>query len=178
LQVWMIKSSMEDASRSTSLMHEGLEVEAEAVVDIVGVVDMVVHKEDTAASKEDMAASKGDMEVNKGDMEANKGDMEANKGDMAVSKEGMEGMAVNKEGMVNKQGMAVNKVDMVVSKEDMALQVTAAAGEALAGIAAVNTRRRHMMEQPLSWVVRSQGQRRAKTEGRLWTNSKSSCYKA
>jgi len=152
-------------------MHEvvEVEVEVEAAVDMVGVMaankeDTLASKEDMAVSKEDMEASKEDMEANKGDTEANKGDTEANKGDTEANKEGMEankeGIAVSKEDMVNKQ-------DMEASKEDM-VQVTAVAGEALAGIVAVNTRRRHMMEQPLSWVVRSQGQRRAKTEGRLW----------
>jgi len=82
-----------------------------------------------------------------------------------------EGMAVNREDMVNKG-------DIVASNQHMAVQVTVmpvvvavavaltAREEAPAGTAVVNTRRRHMMHQPLSFklVVRSQGQRRGKPE--------------
>jgi len=118
-------------------MHEV--VEAEAAVDMVGVVVvMAANKEDTVANKEDTAA--------------NREDTVANKEDMVVNKE--EGIKANKWGMINKQHMKA-------SKEHMAAVTAVVAALTIAGgMTVINTQRRHMKAgQLLKSVVYSQAQR-------------------
>jgi len=112
----MIKSLMEDVSKSTLLTPEGLhlppgqqvasaEVEGQedtaemthTVADIVAAVGMV-NKEDIAASKEDIALRKEDIALRK---------------DMVLHKEGI---LASKEGIFNKQEDMANKEDMAASK--------------------------------------------------------------